>query len=474
VPGRASGEPAVVRRGAVPVGLSARSRLVPQPGQKWWESSTGPAQVGQEAVPAAGAIRMNIRQTAPPWGRPLVRQPELHYRSALVSPDRPHGGERKRDTLRLPAGSKGDAIVSPPRPPAGAGADWALQCHVAGHGSLQRTPLRPLPFRLGRAQGSSLVLSSDHVSKNHAEIYSDGETLRVKDLGSRNGTYLNRQLVGDAPLHEGDQLRLGDHSFTLVRNLFEEFLPGETLPLETQLSAAHVRELIDRGAATSVFQPIVALPSGEPTGLEALGRGLYPGLPSAPAPLLDLAGVFGPGAQAELSRLFRRRAVELAAELAPPPLLFLNTHPAEFESPGLLESIEGLRALAPAARLVLEIHESTLGQVDFLGWLTKRLDELGVQIAYDDFGAGEARLFELAEVPPHFLKFDRRLAHGIREAPASRQRLVAALAAAARELAVATIAEGVECREDAEACARAGFTHAQGFLFGRPAPLRRP
>ena len=55
-------------------------------------------------------------------------------------------------------------------------------------------------------------------------------------------------------------------------------------------------------------------------------------------------------------------------------------------------------------------------------------------LAYDDFGAGQARLFELAEVPPHYLKFDRRFVNGIDDAPASRQRLVASLVAAAREL----------------------------------------
>jgi EAL domain-containing protein (putative c-di-GMP-specific phosphodiesterase class I) len=117
---------------------------------------------------------------------------------------------------------------------------------------------------------------------------------------------------------------------------------------------------------------------------------------------------------------------------------------------------------------VLEIHESTLGQIEFLSWLSARLAQIGVQLSYDDFGAGEARLFELAEVPPHYLKFDRRFVDGIHAAPVSRRRLVGSLVAAARELQVGTIAEGVERAEDAEACQKIGFTHAQGFLFGRP------
>ncbi len=390
-----------------------------------------------------------------------------------MNSDRPPLPPKLRDTERLKlrdVKTHHDAPLTPltPRPGAGAASPWALLCQVAGHGSLQRTPLRALPFRLGRASDASLVLSSSHVSKSHAEIYSDGLTLRVRDLGSSNGTYLNRQLVSDAPLHEGDRLRIGDCDFRLVPDVPEEASAAKTLPLRRQLSPLRMRELIDRGAVTNVFQPIVALPTREPAAFEALGRGLYPGLPEGPVELFDLAGALGPEAQAELSRLFRRRAVELVRSLSQPLVLFLNTHPAEFEAPGLIESLEELRALAPGLRLVLEIHESTLGQIEFLSWLSARLTQIGVELSYDDFGAGEARLFELAEVPPHYLKFDRRFVDRIHAAPVSRRRLVGSLVAAARELQVGTIAEGVERAEDAEACQKIGFTHAQGFLFGRP------
>jgi EAL domain-containing protein (putative c-di-GMP-specific phosphodiesterase class I) len=316
-----------------------------------------------------------------------------------------------------------------------------------------------------------MVLSSSHVSKNHAEVYSDGLTLRVRDMGSRNGTYLNRQLVADAPLHEGDVLRLGDCDFRVVRIAMEGVSALDTVPLRGHLGPVRVRELIDRGAVTAVYQPILHLPGREVVAYEALGRGLYPGLPEGPVELFDIAGMLGPEAQAELSSLFRRRAVELVAGLSPAPQLFLNTHPADFEVPGLIESLEQVRALAPAARLVLEIHESVLGQIEFLSWLTPRLAEIEVGIAYDDFGAGEARLFELAEVPPNYLKFDRRFVHGIHSAPVSRQRLLASLVAAARELQVSTIAEGVEDERDAEICERAGFTHAQGFHYSHPLPF---
>jgi EAL domain-containing protein (putative c-di-GMP-specific phosphodiesterase class I) len=271
---------------------------------------------------------------------------------------------------------------------------------------------------------------------------------------------------------------VGDYEFRVVLNLPE---PDDeecktlvhTAPLSRHFlsGALRVRELIDTGAVTTLFQPIVTLPAQEPCAYEALGRGCMKGLPEDPVQLFDIAGQIGPETQAELSRLFRRKAVEAMKDRGDGTLLFLNTHPGELAQPRLVESLEELRAVAPGLDLVLEIHESALAQTGFIAWLRTRLSEINVGLAYDDFGAGQARLFELAEAPPHYLKFDRRFVTGIDHAPVSRQRLVASLVAAARELLVKTVAEGVETPEEAEACLRAGFTHAQGYHLGRPAPV---
>ena len=89
----------------------------------------------------------------------------------------------------------------------------------------------------------------------------------------------------------------------------------------------------------------------------------------------------------------------------------------------------------------------------------------------DSFGAGQARLLELAEYPPDFLKFDMSLVRGIDVAPESRQRMLTSLVSVARDMLVYTVAEGVETAEEADVCMRIGFTHAQGYFFGRPRPL---
>src|SRR4029453_15332294 len=161
--------------------------------------------------------------------------------------------------------------------------------------------------------------------------------------------------------------------------------------------ASRIRELIDQAAVTMVFQPVVTLPGGKVSACEALGRGRLEGLPESPVELFALAEASGPEAQAELSRLFRRKAVELVKDLPEPPKLFVNTHEEELVRPGLLQSLEELRSHAPPRAPLREIPERALAEIDVISKLRNRLLEINVGLAYDDFGAGQARLFELAE-----------------------------------------------------------------------------
>jgi EAL domain-containing protein (putative c-di-GMP-specific phosphodiesterase class I) len=359
--------------------------------------------------------------------------------------------------------------------------EWLLESLVDGGKQLRQMPIDPLPFRIGRQPGLDLVLPSQLVSKSHAEIYEANGGLRLRDLRSTNGTFVNRQPANDVPLREGDIVHFADFEFRVAR--LERVRAGDdddtgpgtisigirALPQGFVEGTRELKELLEEAAVTVLFQPIVRLPGGQVDAYEVLGRGTHPKLPESPVELFKISG--GIGKEAELSQLFRRKAVELAKDHPHMPTLFLNTHPAEMEGPGLLESLEGLRRIAPHLDLALEIHESALAQPQFIVWLRAKLSEIGVGIAYDDFGSGQARLLELAEAPPHYLKFDRRFVSGIDTAPASRRRLLASLVAASRELLVKTVAEGVETAAEAAICSRVGFTHAQGFHFGKPKPF---
>jgi EAL domain-containing protein (putative c-di-GMP-specific phosphodiesterase class I) len=380
-------------------------------------------------------------------------------------------------TLSMPA--PGEATLTGPAPAEPAKCRWILESVAEGGRELRRMRIEPLPFRIGREPGLELVLPSHRVSKRHAEIFESNGALWIRDLHSRNGTFVNHRLVAEAALEDGHILHLGDFEFRIGRRDApdEEREDGSTTASFDSSAFSHqfvqgtreLKELLEQRAVTVDLQPIVRLPGGVVAAYEALGRGTHPGLPRSPVELLRIAE--GMGAAPELSRLFRRQAVEMVHGRPGVTALFLNAHPAELGAPGLLESVEGLRALAPHLDLTLEIHESALAQPTAMAALRDQLSDINVGLAYDDFGSGQARLLELAEAPPRFLKFDRRFVAGIDAGPPSRRRLLKSLVAAARELLVNTIAEGVETPAEAEACIRLGFTHAQGYHFGRPGPV---
>ncbi len=68
--------------------------------------------------------------------------------------------------------------------------------------------------RAGRHPDSDIFLDDITVSRRHAEIVRTGDEYSVRDAGSLNGTYLNRERIDDAPLANGDELQIG--KFRLV------------------------------------------------------------------------------------------------------------------------------------------------------------------------------------------------------------------------------------------------------------------
>ena len=66
----------------------------------------------------------------------------------------------------------------------------------------------------GRHPESDIFLDDITVSRRHAEIVREGGRYVVRDVGSLNGTYLNRERVESAPLTDGDELQIG--TFKLV------------------------------------------------------------------------------------------------------------------------------------------------------------------------------------------------------------------------------------------------------------------
>ncbi|MCA9050813.1 MAG: EAL domain-containing protein [Planctomycetaceae bacterium] len=356
--------------------------------------------------------------------------------------------------------------------PAASDVQWALHGHLSENGTALRTPILSQPFTVGRHPDNSLSICNSTVSGYHAELLLANDSLLVRDRNSTNGTLLNgRRIQTVESLRDGDILHFGNVMFTVQRD--HSVAPSETVTADAAGDAiAHVQfnTFLSRPGVEPYFQPIVRMDSQEVIGFEVLSRSHFVGL-ETPAKMFKVAAERT--SEAALSRVCRLEGMRVATKFTDGLDFYLNTHPVELNQSELFDSLNDLRKRYPKQSIVLEVHESGVTSVAFLKSLRSLLNELDFRLAYDDFGAGQARLTELIEVPPDVLKFDVKLIQGLPTASDSRRSTVAGLIRIVRDLNVVPLAEGVETHEEAEICRELGFELAQGYLFGRGEPAAK-
>ena len=338
------------------------------------------------------------------------------------------------------------------------------------------------PFIIGRDEGCDLKLIDKRISRRHCEIRRSGAYFWVRDLESKNGTFVNNKIIRQAELLEpGDIVSIGLFSFNIksvksdIASAAEETQDMEDFSKEVdQLSSLEpaLKALLSNRDVIPHFQPILKFSDMSVAGYEILGRIPDGDLPSSPAELFDLAQMLGHAP--ELSTLFREVGIDLGRNLPGTPQLFVNTTPMEvYHMNDLLESLEKIYDIDPSNRIVLEVNEKAITSATDMSRLRNGLDKLNMGLAFDDFGAGQTRLAELAKSPPDYLKFDKSLIHQIHLAPGRLHQMLSTFVNAAQDLGIATLAEGIECSDEAETCRQLGFDFAQGFHYSRPMPIQK-
>ncbi len=76
-------------------------------------------------------------------------------------------------------------------------------------------PLDANRLTIGRDRVNDLVLDDPNVSRFHAEVRVEGDEVRISDLGSANGTYVDSQLITSASLNPGSDVRVGPYRLLL-------------------------------------------------------------------------------------------------------------------------------------------------------------------------------------------------------------------------------------------------------------------
>jgi EAL domain-containing protein (putative c-di-GMP-specific phosphodiesterase class I)/ActR/RegA family two-component response regulator len=243
-----------------------------------------------------------------------------------------------------------------------------------------------------------------------------------------------------------------------------------------------VEELV-RGLETGQFwvayQPIIALGTGEITGVEALARWAHPHRGDlSPQEFLALAERHGLAGRLD-GVIFLDAVKQVCAWNAARAdadreglTLSINVSPDRLAHPDfcrtLREALESY-AMAPGA-LVLELSEVALMNLFARDQKVARdLLELGVKLAFDDFSAAATSLDYLQRFQVDVVKVDRSLVRGLgQDDNNGEDSTVAAIISIAHRLGRAVVAEGVETAEQAAHLRRLGCEYAQGYHIGFP------
>jgi pSer/pThr/pTyr-binding forkhead associated (FHA) protein len=117
-------------------------------------------------------------------------------------------------TPARPATARAPAAAKPTRAPKKSGA--RIVAITAGPLEGTTIPLGDAPITIGRADSSTLVVSDDYVSTHHAKLVPRGDAWVLEDLGSTNGTFLDRAKVTEpTPVPIGVPIRIGKTTLEL-------------------------------------------------------------------------------------------------------------------------------------------------------------------------------------------------------------------------------------------------------------------
>ncbi len=223
------------------------------------------------------------------------------------------------------------------------------------------------------------------------------------------------------------------------------------------------------------YQPQVKLATNEIVGAEALLRWRHPerGLLSPAAFLTALEN--GPWAERVGDWIVEtacRQAAEWCRESDRYFRISINLFSAQFRTGMLAQKIMDILArtgLQPSS-LELEITENIILRYDenMLQPL-KALRDVGIGIAFDDYGTGYASLSMLKNYPVTRLKIDQTFVRTMCESPPDAA-IVRAILYLGKSFGLGVIAEGVETLEQSERLRGKGCEEAQGYLFGHPMP----
>lgn len=298
----------------------------------------------------------------------------------------------------------------------------------------------------------------------------DGETVRWTG---------RRDLIDEALRRLAGGLGQQARSDTRVLIVAEGSEPGladfrRVTALDGMIAADEAQWLVEMIAEDRLethFQPIIEVAWPDRIhAYECLLRGRAPdGSIVAPGPMFEASKDAGLLFQLDLAA--RRKAVQAVARHRLTTRALINFTPTSIYDPAtcLRSTVATARELdLDPNQIVFEIIETEHAEERHLKKILDVYRSAGFAIAIDDFGAGYSSMNLLNALRPDYLKLDMQLIRGIDSDPYKAE-LARGLLETARNLAIKTIAEGIETEAEWRWVAAHGADYAQGYFFARPA-----
>jgi diguanylate cyclase (GGDEF)-like protein len=236
-----------------------------------------------------------------------------------------------------------------------------------------------------------------------------------------------------------------------------------------------LRRAVEAGDLFLMYQPQVSLHTLEAVGVEALLRWRKPdGRIATAAEFIHIAEKTG--LMRELTSWVLRSATSTATAWRAmgwhrASVAINVSAPQFFETNFVDHVVEALRVTGlPATALELELTETVMQTGAVTIDALKRLRDMGVAIALDDFGIGYSSLTSLEQLPITRVKLDRTLIEGI-DLSARSAAIARSVIALCHGLGLQVVAEGVERPGQLEFLSQCGPVTVQGFLLAHPTEL---
>ena len=215
------------------------------------------------------------------------------------------------------------------------------------------------------------------------------------------------------------------------------------------------------------YQPIVSLPSGEPSYAEALTRIEHEGELIMPRSLFPIIHAHRLDVEFDIA-VIRSLSNDIEQGRAPLHGLSINISPPGIVDDQIIQHLMELKANERNRKIVVEITETALiTQIDKASQNIQTLRAAGYLVALDDFGSGYSSLRYLSVMPVDLVKFDISMIRLLLSDESKQRLMVGEFANIVSANGYQIVAEGVETEEMLDRVNALGFNYAQGFLFGK-------